>query len=525
MDKVELSKIICGGGLNKNDNWLELSESFPGQATVLRNFEPSLYGGYRRINGFEPLNKGDIFVNPDGAEGKIIGVFVFNQDAYCARKDKGADTYSFYKHVDGGSWTKVSAGYSPNSVGVVKIRYDLFNFNGTDKVIFVDGVNPPVCYDGSNWNVLTGEMLMDDSTPLKPKYISVFKNHIFVSGDENYPHLVIHSAPTDEQDWDASSGGGQIIAGFDVVQLKAWRENLIVFGHDGIKYINVNNSQFVLKEITSRMGCISSDSVVEANGDILFMAHDGIRPISATERNEDFELGSISKNIQELFNTVYTNIRNDDVNAVAIRGKSQVRFFFSYGTQQPHLSRGILGGMTNRGEGAIWEWSQIVGMQVSCITSGCISNTESVIHGSYDGAVFIQERGNSFNGEPINAIYSTPYLDFGNPTLRKTLRTVSLFIRPEGDMELDMGIQFDWGDSINNNNYDKDYQFLGFGSFAYWNSAVYNQSNYSGAPLPFIYRNITGSGLSSRFTFVSNDTNPPFSIQGLVLELTPNGHL
>lgn len=520
MEKTDLVKVICGGGLNKNDNWLELSEFFPGQATVLRNFEPSMYGGYRRISGYQPLNEDFNEVNPSGAEGKILGVFVFDQFAYCARKDIGNNTYSFYRYNSGSDWTLVSGGYNPSSSGVVKIRYGLFNFNGTDKIIFVDGVNPPVVYDGSTWNVLAGDQL----DTLKPKYVSVFKNHIFVSGDDDYPHIVAHSAPTNETKWDAADGAGQIIAGYDVVQLKAWRENLIVFGHDAIKYINVNNTSFVLNEITSNLGCISSDSVVEANGDILFMAHDGIRPISATERNEDFELGSISKNIQELFNTIYTNVRNDDVNGVTIRGKSQVRFFFSYEGQDEKLSRGILGGLINSREGLRWEWSQLVGIKVSCITSGCIDNKESVIHGGYDGTVYIQETGSSFNGRAISAMYVTPYLDFGNPVLRKSLKSVKVFFRPEGKLSVNFGLGFDWGDEENMNNLVPDWLLEGEGTVSYYNQAIYNQSNYSGVPLPFVFQNIEGSGFSSRFLFVSEDTNPSYTIQSIVAEITPNGH-
>ena len=36
-------------GLNSNENHLELSDKLSGVATRLVNYEPSLYGGYRRI--------------------------------------------------------------------------------------------------------------------------------------------------------------------------------------------------------------------------------------------------------------------------------------------------------------------------------------------------------------------------------------------------------------------------------------------------------------------------------------------
>ena len=55
-DQIENLKIICAGGLNSNENHLDLSDNEPGVATRLVNFEPSLFGGYRRISGYELYN-------------------------------------------------------------------------------------------------------------------------------------------------------------------------------------------------------------------------------------------------------------------------------------------------------------------------------------------------------------------------------------------------------------------------------------------------------------------------------------
>ena len=44
-DKVESFKVVCSGGLNSNENHLQLSQDLPGSATRLVNFEVSLYGG------------------------------------------------------------------------------------------------------------------------------------------------------------------------------------------------------------------------------------------------------------------------------------------------------------------------------------------------------------------------------------------------------------------------------------------------------------------------------------------------
>jgi len=56
-DEIQSYKLVCSGGLNSNQNHLYLSEAAAGSATRLVNFEPSLYGGYRRIEGFKLLEE------------------------------------------------------------------------------------------------------------------------------------------------------------------------------------------------------------------------------------------------------------------------------------------------------------------------------------------------------------------------------------------------------------------------------------------------------------------------------------
>lgn len=519
MEKVSLSKVICGGGLNRKNNWIELSDYYPGHAVTLRNFEPSLYGGYRRLSGYQPLNEDNPVVGGSSAEGKILGVFIYDGKILAARKDTSGNTYSFYQHAEDGDWLKISTGYTPSSVELVKIRAITFNLDGTEKIIFVDGVNYPVCYDGTNWTTLTGDNILD-----RPRYISFFKNHIFISGDPDYPHLVAHSAPNDEEDWSSSGGSGQIIAGFDVVQLKPWRDNLIVFGLTKIKYIQAEGTTFTVKEMTENLGCISSDSVVETNGDLLFASQDGIRPISATVRNEDFELNSISKNIQDMFSLPYFKIHLENVNAVVIRKKSQVRFFLEEELLKEDESRGLLVGLSTSPEGQRWEWAELIGIKTSCSTSGFIIDEEYVLHGGFDGIVYRQEMGSSFAGRNIASMYATPYFDFGNPAMRKTMKSIKIFFRPEGPMNIYLGMGFDWGDKVNQNNIlSGDYHFDIEGHTVVYNRAIYNQDYYSGLPVPYTFRNVVGSGFSHRLVFASEDTLPSYSIQSIIMEITTNG--
>jgi len=51
-DKINGYKVNCIGGLDTNRDVLSQGEIAPGTASQLINYEPSIFGGYRRINGY-----------------------------------------------------------------------------------------------------------------------------------------------------------------------------------------------------------------------------------------------------------------------------------------------------------------------------------------------------------------------------------------------------------------------------------------------------------------------------------------
>ena len=119
-DEIQSYKVVCSGGLNANENHLFLSEAASGSATRLVNFEPSLYGGYRRIEGYDFLDTNYQEVGAGVAEGKILCVAIYRNEhignpyIIAARKDAGANTYGFYKYVELVGWQAMVTGLTLN---------------------------------------------------------------------------------------------------------------------------------------------------------------------------------------------------------------------------------------------------------------------------------------------------------------------------------------------------------------------------------------------------------------------------
>lgn len=541
-DQIESYKLVCSGGLNSNENHLDLSDNLPGSATRLVNYEPSLYGGYRRIEGYDLYDADFGEVGVGQAEGKVLGVAFYrnehlgNPHVIAARKDIGTDTYSFWKHTPLVGWSKMVTGLTLATTDgvrtVKKVRHAQYDFGQGSQIIFVDGVNNAVIFDGTTWYSLDSANTGGSASPGgdqivdAPSLVDVFENHIFLSGDRTAQSVVCHSAPNDPLTFTVAAGAGQVTTGFKVVQIKPFRDNLFVFGSNSIKKVVADlSSGFVLDQVTANVGCVAPDSVLEIGGDLLFLAPDGFRPVAGTSRIGDVELETVSKPIQGALVDVIQNYDMDTLNGVVIRKKSQVRYFFGDDQVASASSEGVLGGLVERQGNIAWEFSSLLGIRASCSTSEYIGREEYILHGDYDGKVYRQEQGTSFAGDDIVAIYATPYIDFGDTEIRKVMRKVNTFIRAEGPLEMNLSISYDWGDY--NTSRPSAYSATSTGGPTVFggDSITYAGADvlYGGNSKPIMTTDIQGSGFSIRATFVTVGQFEPYSIQGIVFEYSVSG--
>ena len=498
-------KVFAEGGLNTNRDVLSQGERQPGSATLLVNYEPAITGGYRRISGYS-----NDYGTVTGT-GSVLGLIVadgINDGILAARKPSSGNNYLHKWNNSSSAWDEVTTSGSPTMVGVEKVRFFRFNWSGP-KVALTDGVNPAATYNGTTYTQIT-----DSNAPNNPKYAASFSKHMFLAGDSTDDYNLYFSAPLDETNFNPASGAGVINVGFPIVQIKAFRDQLYIFGTTNIKRLQGNNiSDFVLSEVTDDLGCMASDSVVEIAGDLLFLSQDGLRPISGTNKIGDVNLESMSKNIQSIFTDVVFDIDLNGLSSVVIHQKSQVRFFFAAADSQ-----GIIAGFRqNSQSGQLgFEFGQLLGIPATCAASGYIGQYEFVVHGDSNGKVHRQERGNNFDGSDIFSVYQTPFLHMQDPEQRKIFYTVASYLRSEGDNEIILSVLYDYEDfdSLSPNNFTITTE----NAAAYYNEALYDSTAvFDGNPAPVKRTNIAGSGKSVAFKYVTNDRNASHSIQGLVI--------
>ena len=544
-DKKQSVRIICEGGLDSTQNYLNLSANKPGSATRLVNYEVGLSGGYRRINGYQAYDTTFSEVGAGVCEGKVLGIILFENtvsgitEVIAARKVIGVNAYKLYVHEFGTGWVEIPTGlthhYIYGGATVDKLRYDVGNDGAKNVLCIVDGVNNAVLFDGTTWSMLntsgTGASMASaggNQVINAPSLVAFFSSTLFLGGDvvNNVTGICSYSAPNAFYDYTVANGAGQIIAGFPVVQIKPFRDNLYIFGGNAIKRaIADTTSGFLVKDVTTNIGCLSRDGVMEIGGDLIFISPDGFRPISGTDKIGDVQLETVSKQIHSLVKQRVTGNVGFEVNSVVIRGKSQFRMFFGGDNFGAPDSKGIIGALRTADQQSGWEFGELLGIRASCATSRYVNGEEIVLHGDYDGIVYQQESGNSLNGGALVSIYSTPYLDLGDTEVRKVIEKVNIFLQGEGSIDVTLSVNYDWGDySVLN---PATYSITIDGTLPLYDDPASKYGDlatvYGGILTPLAVENVQGSFKSARLTFTTSGTAFPHSIYGIVLEFSVEG--
>lgn len=496
------------GGLISNLSPLQQGTNAVGSATILQNFETSKDGGYTKIKGYEKYSDTAV----DGS-GPVLAIKIVSSEKSVVSRRNTSDVTEYY-YGGGATWTSISS--MPLLGG--KARHVSHSISGTEKTIFVDGVNYPVEFDGTDNSLTT---LNSSTDVLAVSHVAVFKGTAFYAKD----NIVYFSAPLSIGDFSIANGAGSINVGSDVTGLIVFRDQLIIFTQNSIKRITgTTAADFVVTPITDRIGCINGDTIQEVGGDIMYLAPDGIRLLSATDRIGDFGLDIASDPIaKDTFNFLNSTT---NYSSVLLREKAQYRIFAYVESEQPAVSKGLIATkFVSQGASGI-SWSTTSGIKAFITDSTYTGNTETILFANADGYIYQMETGSAFDGLPIEAIYESPYMPISDPQVRKTLYKMTLYAEPTGSMGLDVNIKYDFDIKTGNGIIQPPTDVItssGTSIFIYGNTtAVFGTATYGGQ-LDNVYNlNLVGSGKTIAIRIEDNSTNPTFTLDTALLEFRQN---
>ena len=563
----------CEGGLVLNRSSFLMQ---PGEALVLENFEPDVEGGYRRINGHRKYVNQIVPVTSADSE-KAIGVATFGSKVIACRGEKifsstsaeitssiaintamtGSGTINVdsvagfatsgafqinselftYTGVDATStpneftgvtraregtsaaahtlndvisanWTEIDTGRT----NAAKYRFERFNFDGNEKIVFVDEVNAPVVF-----NLALSATNVSTSSVAGTKFVASYKDHMFYAGKSTTPQEVVFSAPFNEDDFTSGDGAGSIRVDDTITGLKVFRDSLFIFCENRIfKLTGSSTSDFSVVPVTRNIGCINGDTIQEFGGDLVFLGPDGLRTIAGTQNIGDTELGTISRNVQSIFDA---NIKDSaSFESVVIQDKTQYRIFFTKDNKAANTTRGIICVMRQDG----FEFSEIRGIRPSCTDTVVQSGNVLVLHGDFSGFIHRQEKGNTFDGTPMLGKYRSTDLSFGDTGIRKHMQRVIINYKPESAIDADLLVRYDNenADSPRPAAYPLDSTVVAaqFGSAVFSTAGSAVRFVFGGASQPLVRQSVEGSGFSVVLRINDGGESAPYSLKGFQLE-------
>ena len=442
---------------------------------------------------------GDVF--------KIAGVDLVYTVTSDATVSSGGATLSINPALDSSPADNAAITFlSTSRDGTVKFRFARYNFDGTEKIVMVDGTNAPAIYNDTTFTVL-------DDAPIDvvgANHVVNFKNQLFFSKGSN----LSFTAPFTDNDFTAASGAGTINVGNAITGLIIFREQLIIFSERRIsRLVGSTIADFQLQPVTMDTGCIEEDTIQEVGGDIIFLGPDGLRSLATTDKFGDFSIGVISKPIQTETNRLIS--QNTSFASVVIREKSQYRILGYNANITTDAARGILATQTEQGI----QWAELRGIRAYVADSNYNASTEVVVFGHDDGYVYQMESGNSFDGANISASFATPFIPVNDPRLRKTFYKMFLYTDPQGSFTADVSLKYDFEEAdviqpatITFNNAS------GADALAFYGEAEYGTGEYGGTIQRLFDSQLIGSGFVVSLVFSSESTNPPYSLDALTFE-------
>jgi hypothetical protein len=555
---------VCEGGLVLNQSTFIMK---PGQALELENFEPDIEGGYRRINGFQKF-VGQTVPETASSTEALLMVTIFNDFVIAARGEKifssasnilttsiasdttmsgsgtvivestagfsssgtlfinseqftytGKTTTTFTGVTRSANSTSAAA-HTTNAVvsetwttrdtgrtNATKYSFEKFNFDGNDKLIVVDGTNDPTVF-----NTSLSATDVTASSVEGAKHVVAFKNHMFYSGMSSTPQEVVFSQPFDEDAFSSGSGAGSIKVDDVIVGLKVFRDNLFIFCENRIFQLGgSSSSDFAVKPVTRNIGCVNGDTIQEFAGDLIFLGPDGLRTVAGTARIGDVELGSISSNVQSLFRENLSD--SASFTSLVIPDKTQYRIFFSKEGGGERSTIGVICVL----KGQTFEFSKLRGMRPSCTDTTVTEGDVIAIHGGFDGVVYRQDQGDTFDGELIKAKYRSPDLTFNDPGIRKNMQRVNINYAPESTIDADLFVRYDY--ESQDSTRPAAYPLDSLNVAGIYGSAIYGTTSYGGPTQPIVRKSVEGSGFAVALRVEDGATSTaPYSLKGFQLE-------
>lgn len=353
---------------------------------------------------------------PIGSGIKTLMVFYKNNTDGTVTSYLLASTSDTLYYWNGTSWVVVKTGLTSGY-----FEYINYQKNMTDLIIMTNGSEAVLKWDGATISNLAG-------TPPKFTSISLHYERVWGTGIKDNPNQVAYSASLNPENWTQSINSGGIIElptwdGGKCIAVTSIFDNIVIFKSKTIfKIYGTYPGEYANKAVFTSTGAIAKRSIVNAVTVAFFLANDGIYAYNGSQTQ------LISSPIKDIIATMNSNYADkacgvfyDNKYILAIpTGSSIVNdTLIEYDTLKKtfNVKKGI----------NVNDFVEYNGKLLFC-------NDDLTTGNSY---VYEYGNGLNYNGNNIEAFWSTPETDFDVPNATKTSTYIYATFQGIGQLKIE----------------------------------------------------------------------------------------
>ncbi len=289
----------------------------------------------------------------------------------------------------------------------------------SDKIAFADFLNGTIVSgnkdemffikNNDDFDIVNCNLKKSNGEAVYTTVVTSYKGRIWaVEGSTIY-----FSALGSYQDFSTENDAGYISDFYtntdEILALKTYKDYLAIYKENSTYLLSGSTPEdFAIMPFADK-GAYSQNGIVSVNNKQYFYSS-GIYTLEVGELNQILLGSEITHDIKEEFEK-FDNSRHKDVFAINYEARNQIWYFIPYKNDNYFHTIWI-----NDIVHKAW-YKRVLPQDV---TTACIYK-KTILTADKNGKIYKEDINNSFNGEPIQFIWKSPFLSLGNPTVRKTI--------------------------------------------------------------------------------------------------------
>jgi len=360
----------------------------------------------------------------------------------------------------------------------------------------------------------TGDITNLAGSPPSGSLIRVHRGYAWMAGISSTPHrlhrsqadnpLIWTGATTETIDIDDGDGDPDGITAL----FPSFYGDLYVAKRKSLYRVRLDSSGVFGVELVLRgVGCISHNSVVALQNDIIFCSERGVHSLAATQKYGDADTAFLSAPIHDIYNDGLEFTRAKEIMSTYVPSLNS--YIMSFPKKGSPKSRDLLGYNIVTGQ-----WYRWKGTTIPVVTTFIDSRKRTrLMVGLNSGKIALanEEKNFDFDTDVINTTFSTGIIyPLGDPNREVSYKSLTVITRPQGKSTFTVTTKVD-GDDVDTLVYDQSGKSVGtpLGTFILGSSKLGNLGEVKVESLP-----LSGVGRGIELTFTRNPDSATIS-QGL----------